>query len=75
MRITIPGMTLSAIGPGMWDCSQLAKTQIIAVGKESALARIAAEHLGLATLAAIDKGEDVSELARVAFHYARKVIR
>ncbi len=71
---TTPGMTLSAIGPGTWDCSQLAKSQILAVTGESDLARIVAPQIGAVVIAMLASETSVYELARVAFHFARKVI-
>lgn len=66
------------IGPGGWDCSQLAKTQIIAVGLESVRARIVAEQFGTMArqhLFLVDCDiEYVVKCACIAFHYARKVI-
>lgn len=70
---TTPGITGSTIGPGTWDCSQLARDQIEAVIEESSRARIVAEYLGEAAISSLDDAR-TKELARIAFHYARKVI-
>ncbi len=72
---TTPGMTLSAIGPGTWDCSQLAVEQIAAINQESEFARIAAPQVGYVVQSLLASDAPVYEMARVAFRLALSVIR